>query len=588
MLEPLVRLAERERWGADAYFESRAVRWAIALDQHGSFRGITPLGTPEDKRWAGKSFPMCPRTPNNELQAGGKSHFLAEAATTVLLLPAKNDEPLDQKCQVKHNFFKELVKEAVSFGVTTLKPIAEFLDRPDEMTFARTAMLSQKRAKPTDTISFDLDRGCVLGRNDWHVFWRKKRGALKSKGRSHEPALPCLATGCLEAPVRSHGKIKGVWGALGTGASLIANDKEAFQSFGLKQALNAPVSVSAESRYRADLKELIGHSIPLGGAQFIYWTLEQSSVDPVTLIRDGEEAAVDFLGGDEKLLEGGLVTSLEAVRTGVHVPLGSQSNTFYGCAISANGGRLVIRDWWESSVKEVLDHVSEWIRDLEIIKLGGGVLGLPKFGALLYSMVREDLKELPPQTPVQLMRAALRGLPLPRTAVNAALYRHAIEVREGSISSIRMCLIKAYLNRARKAGDPTMTTDLNSDEADRAYRCGRLLAVFEQIQRAALPKLNAGIVQRFYGAASSTPALVMPRLFKLSHHHLSSLSGGLAGYFKKQIEQITTKDLMGTTFPRSLTLEEQGRFALGYYHQRADPSNKADESPQTDQGGNDQ
>ncbi len=588
MLEPLVRLAEREGWGADAYFESREIRWAIALDQHGSFRGITPLGTPEDKRWAGKSFPMCPRTPNNELQAGGKSHFLAEAATTVLLLPAKNDEPLDQKYQAKHNFFKELVNEAVSFGVTSLKPIAEFLDRPDEMTLARTAMLSQKRAKPTDTISFDLDCGCVLGRDDWHVFWRRKRGAIKSKGRSHEPALPCLATGCLEAPVRSHGKINGVRGALMNRASLVANDKDAFQSFGLEQALNAPVSVSAESRYRAALQELIGHSIPLGGAQFIYWTREQSSVDPVTLIRGGEEAAVDFLGGDEKLLEGGLVTALEAVRTGGRVSLGSQNNTFYGCAISANGGRLVIRDWWESSVKEVLEHVSEWIRDLEIIKLGGGVLGLPKFGALLYSMVREDLKELPPQTSVQLMRAALRGLPLPRTAVNAALYRHAIEVREGSISSIRMCLIKAYLNRSRKAGDPTMTTDLNSNEADRAYRCGRLMAIFETIQRAALPNVNAGIVQRFYGAASSTPALVMPRLFKLSHHHLSSLPGGLAGYFKKQIEQIVAKDLMGATFPRSLTLEEQGRFALGYYHQRADRSKKADDSTQTDQGGNDQ
>ena len=588
MLEPLVRLAERQGWGADACFESRNVRWAVTLGQQGSFRGITPLGTPEDKRWAGKAFPMSPRTPNNELQAGGKSHFLAEAATTVLLLPAKNDEPLDQKYQVKHHFFKELVTEAISFGVTTLKPIAEFLDRPEEMAVARAALLSQKRAKPTDTISFDLDRGCILGLDDWHMFWRKKRGAVQSKARSHEPAFPCLATGCLEAPVRSHGKINGVRGALMNRASLVANDKDAFQSFGLEQACNAPVSASAESRYRAALQALIEHSVPLGGSQFIHWTREQSSVDPVTLIRGGEEAAVDFLGGDEKLLEGGLVAALGAVRTGGRVSLGSQSNTFYGCAISANGGRLVIRDWWESSVMEVLGHVSEWIRDLAVVKLDGGIIGLPKFGALLYSMVREDLKELPPQTPIHLMRAALRGLPLPRTAVNAALNRHTIEVREGSVSAIRMCLIKAYLNRARKAGDPTMTTAINQDEANRAYRCGRLLAVFEQIQRAALHNLNAGIVQRFYGAASSTPALFMPRLFKLSHHHLSSLPGGLAGYFKKQIEQITAKDLMGTTFPRSLTLEEQGRFALGYYHQRADRSNKTDGSTQTDQGGNDQ
>lgn len=110
---------------------------------------------------------------------------------------------------------------------------------------------------------------------------------------------------------------------------------------------------------------------------------------------------MDFLAGDEKLLEGGLVAALEAVKTGGRVSLGSQSNAFYGCAISANGGRLVIRDWWESSVVEVLEHVSEWIRDLAIVKLDGGIIGIPKFGALLYSMVREDLKELPPQGPYE-------------------------------------------------------------------------------------------------------------------------------------------------------------------------------------------
>lgn len=263
MLEPLVRLAERQEWGADACFESRNVRWVVAIDQQGAFRGIAPLGTPEDKRWAGKAFPMSPRTPNNELLAGGKSHFLVEAATTVLLMPAKTDESLDQKCQAKHDFFKELVKEAVSFGVTMLKPIADFLDSPEKMAAARTALLSQKRAKPTDIISFELNRGCILGLDDWHMFWRKKRGAVQGKSRPHAPAFPCLATGCLVEPVRSHGKINGVRGALMNCASLVANDKDAFQSFGLKQACNAPVSASAESRYRAALQRLIGHSIPL-------------------------------------------------------------------------------------------------------------------------------------------------------------------------------------------------------------------------------------------------------------------------------------------------------------------------------------
>lgn len=78
----------------------------------------------------------------------------------------------------------------------------------------------------------------------------------------------------------------------------------------------------------------------------------------------------------------------------------------------------------------------------------------------------------------------------------------------------------------------------------------------------------------------------MPRLFRLSKHHLSALPGGLAWHFQKQIEEITTKDLMGTSFPKSLTLEEQGRFALGYYHQRAyRKGNAKDESNRTTKGG---
>lgn len=500
MLEPLVRYAERRNLGPDPCFEARPVKWAIVLDRDGAFRGIIPLGDPEDKRWKGKPFSKAPRTPNNELQSGGKSHFLAEAATTVLLLPDKKDKPLDKKYQAKHAYFKDMVKEAISAGVASLKPVNSFLDRPEDVMAARKALLSKKRAKATDTVTFDVGGRCVLDQDDWHDFWQQKRGTSLSQDESRESAMPCLATGILASPVKSHGKIKGVWGANPpVGASLVANDKDAFQSYGLEQARNAPVSATAESRYRAALQELVGRAIPLGGAQFVYWTREEVPSDPVALVQGGEEAAFDFFGGDEKLLEGGLLTALRAVKEGGYMPRGYEGNAFYGCAISANGGRLVIRDWWESSLRDVLSHVSEWVEDLAITNLGGGLLGLPKFGALLYTLVRKELKELPPPIPVRLMRAALLGLPFPRAVLDHALYRHVVEVREGSVSAARMGLIKAVLNRTRKEGDSTMTTDLNLDEADRAYRCGRLLAVFEQIQRAALPNLNAGLVQRFYG-----------------------------------------------------------------------------------------
>jgi hypothetical protein len=115
--------------------------------------------------------------------------------------------------------------------------------------------------------------------------------------------------------------------------------------------------------------------------QFIYWTRDETLADPVALVQGGEEAAFDFFGGDEKLLEGGLLTALRAVSAGDYVPKGYEGNAFYGCALSGNGGRLVIRDWWELSLKDVLDHVADWAKDLSITQPSGGLLGLPKFGA---------------------------------------------------------------------------------------------------------------------------------------------------------------------------------------------------------------
>ena len=113
---------------------------------------------------------------------------------------------------------------------------------------------------------------------------------------------------------------------------------------------------------------------------------------------------------------------------------------------------------------------------------------------------------------------------------------------------------------------------LNLDEPNPAYRLGRLFAVYESVQRAALGKVSATIKDRFFGAASAAPASIFPMLERNSVHHLSRLrkgdKGGLAHWFEQQIDQI----LLGfdaTAFPRSLRLQDQGRFALGYHHQRA-------------------
>ena len=113
-----------------------------------------------------------------------------------------------------------------------------------------------------------------------------------------------------------------------------------------------------------------------------------------------------------------------------------------------------------------------------------------------------------------------------------------------------------------------MTECLNPDSRDPAYLCGRLFAVFDRLQYLALGGVNAGVVERFYASASSTPSLVMARLFRNAQFHLAKAEGGIAGNARKDFEEITCS--LGDKFPPSLTLEQQGRFALGYYHQKAE------------------
>jgi CRISPR-associated protein Csd1 len=211
-----------------------------------------------------------------------------------------------------------------------------------------------------------------------------------------------------------------------------------------------------------------------------------------------------------------------------------------------------------------------------------------KFGSLLYGMVRAELTELPPQIPTQLFHGALRGrsVPLPQSALAAALKRQQIEPkaadrkREATIMA-RMALIKACLlrspnsqNKNPQKKDNIMTQCINLESRDPAYLCGRLFAVFAELQGAALQSVNAGVVERYYASASVTPALVMGRLFRNAQFHSAKAEGeggwkkGKAINAQKDLEAITCA--LGDQFPATLDLEGQGRFALGYYHQKAE------------------
>jgi CRISPR-associated protein Csd1 len=565
MLQALIAYAERENLG-DPDFEAVGVRWLIPLDARGTLTGVPiPLAeNPDDEKPRPKPM-LRPFTSPNELNQGTKSHFLADTLErAVLLLDPKATEK-DKARRVQHGYFKSLLTEAAAacpVEAQRLGAVTIFLENAEALARLHQR-LTESKAKPADNATFAVEGVNLLDSEPLKQFWRERR--RKAAAGTARTSRICIATGVLAETLDTTEKIKGVPGGLATGTNLISFDKDSFCSFGLEQAQNAALSAPAELKLRSALNRLIEISrnqrLVFNNAVHLHWTRRPVDFDPLDPV----------VSGDPKMIE----RLLKSVQDGQPV-VGLDANAYYALSLSGNGARIVVRDWLESTVPEVERHIADWFKDLALVPPEG--VGLKrdfKLGALLYGMVRAELDELPPQLPTQLLHAALRGAPLPQTALVAALRRQQLEQRkpdeksDPKLKPARIALIKACLLRSpNRKETETMTECLNPGSHDPAYLCGRLFAVFDRLQYLALGGVNAGVVERFYASASSTPSLVMGRLFRNAQFHLAKAEGGIAGNVRKDFEEITCA--LGDNFPPSLTLEEQGRFALGYYHQKAE------------------
>jgi CRISPR-associated protein Csd1 len=178
-------------------------------------------------------------------------------------------------------------------------------------------------------------------------------------------------------------------------------------------------------------------------------------------------------------------------------------------------------------------------------------------------------EDIPPQLAGEMARAILTGRRYPRSLLANTVMRFRAD---GDVSGIRVALCKAVLTRDLRLNvtgiEEEIPMNLDRESTNPAYRLGRLFAELEHVQKAALGGVNASIKDRFFGAASATPASVFPVLLRNTQHHLSRLKKdkpGLAHVMEREISEIVGG--LEAQFPRSLRIEEQGRFAIGYYHQ---------------------
>lgn len=604
MLDLLMKYARDHGLEAEPGFDEKDVRWVIACDSQGGFLEVVELGDTTNSKNPGRTFRKCPDLAQRELIADGltRSHFLVDTAEVVAVYDPKAKDPRllakDQKVNKKHAYFVGLLGNAGN-AIPELKVLAESLSEETTMERIRDRLEALK-VKTTDKVTFSVGGAFPLESDCWHEWWRqfrrdlvgiktdrtgKKRSGSGSTKVRRSPGetsvqMRCFATGQTTLPVLTHLKIKGLndLGKLATGDVLIGFDKDAFCSYGLPQSTNAAVSEEAAAAYRAGLNNLIkNHGNRLAGPKVIHWFNKKvaEDEDPLFWLSESvEQQELDARGRARKLLE--------SIRTGERPDL--SDNHYYALTLSGGSGRVMVRDWMEGQFEDLVRNVWAWFDNLSVVHREGNALaGSPKFMAVMGATVR-DLDDLVPPFVTKMWRVAVRNEAVPQWALAGALRRTRIGIiQDEPFNHARMGLMKAYhLRKYRGTGGNAMAEELkpvlNENHPDPAYQCGRLMAVLARLQRSALGDVGAGVVQRYYAAACSTPSLVLGRITRLSQFHLNKLDPGLAHWYESQIAGIWGR--MRDSLPRTLDLEGQSLFALGYYqqiaHMRSTRSDKAE------------
>lgn len=373
----------------------------------------------------------------------------------------------------------------------------------------------------------------------------------------------CLVSGLAAVIERLHPAIKGVWGAQTSGANIVSFNLDAFNSYGKAQGANAPLGKAAVFAYTTALNHLLARDsrqrIQVGDASTVFWAEEAHAL---------ETALPDLFGEPPKDNPAKGVDAVKALYAAVQsgqFAVGNADTRFHVLGLAPNAARIAIRFWETATAMELARRICQHFEDIRLAHADYEPEHLSLFRLLTGVALLGKADNIPPNLGGEVLRAILEGLPYPVRLLNLAVQRCRAEQKP---SYARAAAIKASLNRlirTRNTNEREYSPMLDPANPHPAYRLGRLFAVLEKIQEEASPGLNATIRDRYYGAASSTPVSVFTTLLRLKNHHLGKLNKGRAVQMEKLIGEI----MEGLAdIPRQLPLPDQGRFALGYYHQR--------------------
>lgn len=594
----------------DLAFEVKPLHYWIELADGGRYLGISERSRQEE-RAKGKSTTqvtvfetfLVPKSPVN--RNSGVHPLLGCDALHYVLGPEPGVWTQDKelpKQRGHHEGFVELIRSAaLQTGDAGLQACAAFYDDPARVAAARKDLAAKKpRSGALAALCYRPEAqpggdpgGPVCGRRQAKAFWssyfeEKFRDRHKEGGEGL-----CLISGEVGPIAVTHEKVKraGNLGGQAAGVLLMSFDKAAFCSYGWEQNSNSPISIERAAAYVLALNDLMrpGEHRPgqsrqtllrtrrdYGDVAFLFWTRRPSDLDLFALVEDPDPEQVDRLLRTP--VKGGSVPEMDP-------------NDFYLLAVGATGARLVIRDWFWESLDRACAHLAGWVEDLRIADYWnqGRISSTPPLYKLLQAISPPREKPKPGEKlskrnstlAMRLIRRALHGQLLSRSILASALTRACRETGQ-RLDPARNGLIRLCVNdilKSRMEEDSLMNQELDPAQDHPAYICGRLMALYEGLQQEAHKgRVNVNVTDRYFSMASTFPQAAFKRLADLSLAHLRKLrrdNQRAAFAISRRIDELVDRlSQHGARFPTQFNLEEQGRFVIGYHHQRAEDARR--------------